>query len=221
MSASNDCLCFLKVQVKGGRFLHPGFWRLHLTGQWGRCVGRWTVGFQEWDCFICPCYTRVGWPLRMWPCTSPGRNGVFLMRFRYTCTWMSCWRTLHLCACWVRPAHSPPSSELGSAFLLFPRDSSVLVTTGQWTLFSIYFFIWFLLPWVLVVAGGIFVVARRFFPWGMQSSNFGVFRLQSSRAYLPFTVGASPQTRNSTHVPCMQDGFWTTGPPGESPLLSC
>ena len=69
-----------------------------------------------------------------------------------------------MCACWVRPAHSPPSSELGSAFLLFPRDSSVLVTTGQWTLFSIYFFIWFLLPWVLVVAGGIFVVARRFFP---------------------------------------------------------
>ncbi|XP_061245464.1 zinc finger protein 211-like isoform X2 [Bos javanicus] len=41
----------------------------------------------------------------------------------------------------------------------------------------------------------------------MQSSNFGVFGLQSSRAYLPFTVGASPQTRNSTHVPCMQDGF--------------
>ena len=70
-----------------------------------------------------------------------------------------------MCACWVRPAHSSPSSELGSAFLLFPRDSSVLVTTGQWTLFSIYFFIsWLLLPWVLVVAGGIFVVARRFFP---------------------------------------------------------
>lgn len=41
----------------------------------------------------------------------------------------------------------------------------------------------------------------------MQSSNFGMFGLQSSRAYLPFTVGASPQTRNSTHVPCMQDGF--------------
>ncbi|XP_043756399.1 zinc finger protein 345-like isoform X1 [Cervus elaphus] len=36
----------------------------------------------------------------MWLCTSPGMNGVFLMRFKYTCTLMSCWRTLHLCACW-------------------------------------------------------------------------------------------------------------------------
>ena len=74
-----------------------------------------------------------------------------------------------MCACWVRPAHPPPSSELGSAFLLFPRDRSVLVTTGQWTLFLIYFSIW-LLPRVLVAAGGIFVVARGFFPRGMPSS---------------------------------------------------
>ena len=43
------------------------------------------------------------------------------------------------------------------------------MTTGQWTLFLIYFSIW-LLPRVLVAAGGIFVVARGFFPRGMPSS---------------------------------------------------
>ena len=82
--------------------------------------------------FICPCYTRAMWPLRMWPCTSPRKNGVFLMRLRYNCTLMSCWKTLHLYACWVRPHSLLYPLELGSAFLLFPRDSSVFLTCGPW-----------------------------------------------------------------------------------------
>ena len=36
------------------------------------------------------------WPLRMWLCTSPGRNGDSLLRPREACTSMWCWRTMHL-----------------------------------------------------------------------------------------------------------------------------
>ena len=39
-------------------------------------------------------------------------------------------------ACWVRPSHPPLSSELGSAFLLFPRGCCVILTSGPWILLS-------------------------------------------------------------------------------------
>ena len=96
---------------------------LHLTGLGDMWQNRWWLFRSETvHGFICSCYTRALWPLRMWPCTSPGRNGVFLMRLRYSCTWMSCWRTLRLYACWVRPAHPPLSSEPGS-FSFPPRTA--------------------------------------------------------------------------------------------------
>ena len=124
---------------EGGFFFNPRFqeapsdWEV---GEMCKEVGWWFFGSEFVHCFICPYCTRAVWPLRMWLCTSPGMNGVFLMRFKYTCTLMSCWRTLHLCTCWVRPAHPPPSSEPGSAFLLFLWGSYVLLTYGPWALLS-------------------------------------------------------------------------------------
>ena len=89
--------------------------------------------------FICPCYTRAMWPLRMWPCTSPRKNGVFLMRLRYNCTLISCWKTLHLYACWVRPHSLLYPLELGSAFFSPGTALSFLHVDHGYHVSDIYF----------------------------------------------------------------------------------
>ena len=90
------------------------------------------LGKEAAHAHICSHHHRALWPLRMWLCTFPKRNGGSLVRPRNSCTAMSCWRPLHWLCPWVRP--SPLCQHLGqvSAFPLFSKNKSVLFTARQW-----------------------------------------------------------------------------------------
>ena len=104
------------------------------------------LGKEAAHAHICSHHHRALWPLRMWLCTFPKRNGGSLVRPRNSCTGMSCWRPLHWLCLWVRP--SPLCQHPGqvSAFPLFSKSKSVLFTARQWA--ALYYFFLSSVFWV-------------------------------------------------------------------------
>ena len=81
------------------------------------------LGREAAHAHICSHHHRALWPLRMWLCTFPKRNGGSLVRPRNFCTVMSCWRPLHWLCPWVRPSPHPSILDRSQPFPFSLRAS--------------------------------------------------------------------------------------------------